>query len=1038
MPIDTNSYLVNLGKHDDQLNKGRMSQKDFDVSVKNLSKQPGSNSQNRDQHQFAQALVSLLTIANAVSMPAITSQRARQLAVQNRLVYADTLYQGSVAKQEFGGSASEESKSGASKTQGTPPKEPQESTQRLKPTNSHTLAPIQNDVKPNWIANVLNKVGQVLPDDPFKFPGAEALVRPTTTQTTTTNLPTTSTPPTTINYETQNNAVTKSLFHELIDIHALTMPDASDAEPIILLYPTPQVPAEMRQDESQELQNIAYQKYISNNCHIRTKTNNGTVIGNTLLVSAETMRNPIRAAAEKLQNKYLGGHPLPSWLVKFTEGANVAYDVVLGVGTAGKYPIFKYGSAKALAVSGHAANQDTTCLKREFSPEELAQLLFDTDPGITDRHAFHDYPVHPRAREFKNAGKFVPEGTFIHENSANQINTVKYVTINHQGTSYYIKEKNPGEFWTFHHAAVKPELVEKRVYFDAVNDQIHFDSEMPAGQGLDYDIVDGKKFVSIYGENHEITWNWDKKKPEVVLNKKNGETVSIPAYMDPLSKRWHLSIHNDRAVFSDTQQSIINEISIKKNSNHNYIPENNNNPQLYGTGKTYRATQKEDSSQYILGRYVEMGGELLPTKQRVTPEHGVHYEVYDPKNPNGKSWPIEWDGTRWLFESPTSVHISAGLEKQVTPEMLSSNSIDARDISAPDDMGLRYNKQGERFIKVKNKLVKIYQLQSHPDLINRFYIKNDKGRNFYIRFKEDGKFHAETYSERLAVIKKIGLGGGEHAEKRILFSDVSVYDAATGLTKPHQFTVTSEGDYNAELLLFPENGIPLSQLPLDATAYERAISSLSENQKTAIRTWTLVEHDHGRYSDGSRNLWAEGHEPINYEINMALRNKLPLSTNEKFVHDNLISALSGNNIPTQKGSYLRTAEYTASDTIPWKGEIKPGDVVTNSPTFMSVSSSDKYAKEALSWETSTGKDVEAIVVYKIDNATRAKPLLADAASTVRYEEEYLYLPDSYFKVKGISHAKEENGLLRIAVTLEEIEKPATVIAKNIFTGKEVK
>lgn len=138
----------------------------------------------------------------------------------------------------------------------------------------------------------------------------------------------------------------------------------------------------------------------------------------------------------------------------------------------------------------------------------------------------------------------------MHENAATRLNTVNYMTVNHHGTEYLIREKSSGEYWTFHPNAVKPELVEKRVYFDAVNNKIHFNSEMPEGQGLDFNINEGKKFISLHGENHEVTWKWDNNRPEVVLHKKNGETLSVPVYMEPLSKTWHLSINNEHPTFS--------------------------------------------------------------------------------------------------------------------------------------------------------------------------------------------------------------------------------------------------------------------------------------------------------------------------------------------------------------------------------------------------------------------------------------------------------------------------------------------------------
>lgn len=253
----------------------------------------------------------------------------------------------------------------------------------------------------------------------------------------------------------------------------------------------------------------------------------------------------------------------------------------------------------------------------------------------------------------------------------------------------------------------------------------------------------------------------------------------------------------------------------------------------------------------------------------------------------------------------------------------------------------------------------------------------------------------------------------------------------------HQVTIKSMGDFRAESLLFPEKGIRLSQSPLDATEYERAIARLPPEQLKALRTWTMINGDNDCYSDGTLNLSAQGQKPINYDLNISLIYGLRLYEDEQFVYNHLIAALKNDSIPTQTGSFLRMAEYLHNDTIPWQTMIKPGDIVTNNPAFMSVSSSDSYARDALSWPGSTRK--KAIVIYKIENASKPKPLLADSVSTLRHEEEYLYLPESYFRVKGISIAKIASKPMRIGVILSEIDRPENnVVTKNIFSGKIVK
>ncbi|WP_261641836.1 hypothetical protein [Erwinia mallotivora] len=571
------------------------------------------------------------------------------------------------------------------------------------------------------VSNALYETGQFLSrHDPLRFPGAEGAVLPVGHESKNNKI-----------YEVQDACFNKALFRELTGREVSDAFDSKNiATEMIFVTRTNENSRIKRADV--RLQDVAYHQYIANNCHIRTKTNQGTVVGDNLLVAGEMVRNPIRAAAEKAYEKGTGGHEMPAGMVYFTEGANIVYDIVLGAATMGVYPIVKYSSAKALSTAGQAVNGDKTCLKREFSPEELANLLLNTEVGMTNRRAFHDLPVNVKPGELKNVKTFVPDGLFVHENAANQINSVKYMTVNHLGTEYRIIEKKPGEYWTFHPDAVKPELVEKKVYFDAVNDKIHFNSEMPEGQGMDYNIVEGKKFISLHGENHEITWNWDKKRPEVVLQKTNGETLNVPAYMEPLSKVWHMNVHNNKPVFRPGEEKVINEISVIKNNEHNYFPEKNNNQKYYGTGEIYRAEKPGDASHYTQGKYLEMAGKLVPVREKVTPGHGVHYEIYDIKNPEKKGFSVEWDGGRWIFERATSVHVSHELKKNITPDMYDMTA-DASKMSAPDSHGLRWDEKGNTFLKINRKFVKIKKLNN-----NRFELPasfNKHGR-ITLRFKK--------------------------------------------------------------------------------------------------------------------------------------------------------------------------------------------------------------------------------------------------------------------------------------------------------------
>lgn len=488
---------------------------------------------------------------------------------------------------------------------------------------------------------------------------------------------------------------------------------------------------------------------LDEQCYIRTKNNQGTVLGDSLLLSGEFLRNPIRAIADQIYDKGMGGHKMPEGLVLFTEGANTLYDVVFSLMTSFAYPIVKYGIVKLLKASAHGVNGDPECLKYEFSPQELANLLFDTETGITHRRVFVDFPVHPKPSELKSVRRFIPDGVFVQESINTGINSVKYMKVTHQGTDYLVREKSPGEYYTLHPGAIKPELLERRIYFDSINNKIHFREDMPTELGMNYDVVDGKKFIHIYNENHEINYNWDKRLHEVVLKGINGDSVSVPVYMEPLTRSWHFSTHNDIEVFTHQEKNIIDNIRVDKNPDSSYIPEGNYTPRVYGSGKVFREKANGDVYGYTKQSLIEMNGSLVPVKEIVVPERGVRYAVYDAKGNDGRIYPVEWDGRRWVFESSTSVHVSSGLKKIIAK--VNNQRINVDKLSAADDQGLRWD-GNDSYIKINDQYIKLNKLKN-----NRFYIDNEDGvSKIFLRF-DNGKLRVEDASERLKNVLDVDL-----------------------------------------------------------------------------------------------------------------------------------------------------------------------------------------------------------------------------------------------------------------------------------------
>ncbi|WP_143088844.1 hypothetical protein [Izhakiella capsodis] len=260
-----------------------------------------------------------------------------------------------------------------------------------------------------------------------------------------------------------------------------------------------------------------------------------------------------------------------------------------------------------------------------------------------------------------------------------------------------------------------------------------------------------------------------------------------------------------------------------------------------------------------------------------------------------------------------------------------------------------------------------------------------------------------------------------------------------------------------------KNGdVSLTQNPIEATKYDKLFadkdifvseservftdqsdigasgSILTKNEKLAIRRWTAIddEIDIKSFSDGMRQLKTIGVSDKNYELNMKLDHPGTLNEDERNMVRILDSAL--NKLPSQHGDFVRISEYSESIT-PWDVNIRPKDIVTNYPRYMSVSSTTDYLEQGGVSPLPT----KTYVYYKFEDTESSKPLLKGAAS-LNEDLENLYQRDMTFEVKHIAISDAVTPEFdtpfvprRIVVVLKEAPLPADRIAKNIHTGEEV-
>ncbi|OFC48184.1 hypothetical protein BA188_19675 [Aeromonas hydrophila] len=440
--------------------------------------------------------------------------------------------------------------------------------------------------------------------------------------------------------------------------------------------------------------------------------------GKVLIFQAQRAENPFRMIYDNNPN----GRPSPNER-GVANGLNISADIL----TLGMKPLIGQLIANAKRHTYYKNQGDEICAERSrrLVIAEVATSL-DVD-GLTFAHRgragkmrpselFHALPEQDRAAFFtRNPHTGIRKEILLKLKQG-------HGAINDNGGNVYLKPtERKNEFVTYHPDSVNPELLKRRVVVDEKNLSWRYADSFDSS-GLNVEISEGKRQIRLHGENYELQQN-GVGKYEIVVNKASGIKESVPVYMEPLSRTWHLSTHNEHPIFSVKQEKIIQGIRMDKQVKLDYHYHlQTNNPSYYGTGKIIKV-----KSGNIEGEFIEMAGELVPVKKIVTPGHGVHYEVYDLKFPEKVGHPIEWDGNRWLFERETSVHVSKDLENLISPEMVSER-MDAGKLSAPDHQGLRYDADGNKYIKVKSEFIKLEQRKDLP------FIRVNNGDKIYVSY----------------------------------------------------------------------------------------------------------------------------------------------------------------------------------------------------------------------------------------------------------------------------------------------------------------
>lgn len=518
--------------------------------------------------------------------------------------------------------------------------------------------------------------------------------------------------------------------------------------------------------------------------------------GKLLLFQSQRAENPFRMI-------YDGTEEGPSPVIRgVAEGLNFVTDML----TLGIKPLIGKLIANAKRREYYQNQGDEICAERLIIAEVATSLNVDSIAfnvrndarKVKPTELLHTIRGQKRAAYYtQNPQNGIKKEILLELQTGN-------MAIHTEGREIFLKPTdNPNEFMTYHPYATKPELLQRKVIVDEETLTWRYADTFDAAN-LNVEVREGKKQIPLYGEYYDLNKNGEGKF-EIVLRKASGCHEFVPVYLEPLSKTWHMRTHNQHPVFTREQENIINTLRIEPDRGFNYIAYTNNNPRYYDSGKIYRAENIDDNSHYSWGLYIEMNGEIVPVREVVSPRRGVHYEVYDINYPDKEHHLVSWDGGRWVFERPTSIHVSSALEKQITSDMFTHN-IDVTHLSSPDKNGLRWDENNKSYLNINNQYIRVKKVGNNRFLL----IKAMHDPKMVLRLKKN-KFYPENLAERLENIVAVGLSGRKRKTALSVLKEVDGFTEASAEKLLNEYRFQEKGlfnDYAFALEIEQTNKIP--------------------------------------------------------------------------------------------------------------------------------------------------------------------------------------------------------------------------------------
>jgi hypothetical protein len=386
----------------------------------------------------------------------------------------------------------------------------------------------------------------------------------------------------------------------------------------------------------QHEKNIA--NHIRENCAFEQELFQTEVIGGgeILLLKAQRAENPFRMFYDDRPSDQ--NSPVTKFVRPVADGLNIFINII----TLGLKSVIGNLFAHSYRKEYYESKNDEICSTRQkhlivaelATSIDVSGLTFTRRKGIqvkAPKELMSTNPLTDRATYIsrnKNTGIF-QEHIIKFKND----NNISKKIINDE-TEILLKKTENDEFVTYYPHNTKPESLERRVIADKRTGIFRY-ADSVSSEELNVEVMNGKKFIKLHGNNYELQMNRNQQYALVTENT-SGIKKYLPVYMEPLSKTWYLKTHNESPVFNKRQEQLIDSLKVIPEQDKSYFAND-----LKGRIFEIRNAGEDIHTTNTLYSVVEINGHIVPVKQNVIPGHGVQHHIYNIKNANDKSYPIE-------------------------------------------------------------------------------------------------------------------------------------------------------------------------------------------------------------------------------------------------------------------------------------------------------------------------------------------------------------------------------------------------------------